>query len=214
MHPRSIWLRHLLLLLVTIGFTAILAAATNPGPEFELGVPDYSSAPGQQAAPALATDGTNYFAVWEDGRLGAGVQSIYGSRVSPEGVPLDPAGIRISQQGSGNPRVVFVGGNYLVAWQTSNGASVARVRADGMLLDAEPKTPIAAYFSGGIATNGTVAVILYRRGPNAIATILDASAEVIRTIEFPAAAPDEWDRDVLVAWNGSAFVIARIVTGA
>jgi hypothetical protein len=48
---------------------------------------------GQEQAPALAFDGTNYLAAFEDFRSG---QWIYGTRVSPAGAVLDPSGILIS----------------------------------------------------------------------------------------------------------------------
>lgn len=190
-------------------------AAGSPGAEFELGIPNYSSAPFRQAVPSLASDGSGYFAVWEDSRIGSGMQTIYGARVSAEGQPLDPVGIRISAEYGGNPRAVFAGGNYLVAWQTYDAVAVARVAPDGTLLDAQPKKPLQspfAYFSGALATNGSVAVIGWRREGTMVATVLDAMGESVRTIEFPTAASDEYDREILVTWNGSAFVIARVFT--
>jgi hypothetical protein len=53
-----------------------------------------STEPGHQATPALAFDGANYLAAWEDAR--SGDHRIYGARVSPAGTVLDPSGILIS----------------------------------------------------------------------------------------------------------------------
>jgi hypothetical protein len=71
-----------------------------------------------QSYPDLAFDGTNYLAVWEDGRNGGGPSEIFGTRVTPEAVALDPAGIPISTGVGGPfaPAVAFGGANFLAGW--------------------------------------------------------------------------------------------------
>ncbi len=102
-----------------------------------------SDATGNQLAAALAFDGTNALAVWQDDRSGAG-SDIYATRISPAGVVLDPGGIAVSTQAAtqASPTVAFTGSAYLIAWedyrnQLTTGIDLygARVSQGGAVLD-------------------------------------------------------------------------------
>ncbi|WP_164011435.1 hypothetical protein [Pyxidicoccus trucidator] len=102
-----------------------------------------SSAPGDQRAPALTSNGSDFFAVWEDAR--AGTLDIYGARVSASGQVLDPQGIPISTTSGSQsePAVSFDGTHYIVTWQdlrseANNSAQdiyAARVTQQGAVRD-------------------------------------------------------------------------------
>jgi hypothetical protein len=104
-----------------------------------------SHAAGGEFAPAIAWDGTNFLVVWEDRRSGY-VSDIYGSRVSPSGVVLDPTGIPITTNSSSSdlsPAVAWGGNSFLVTWSAawggvSSGILGARVSPGGSLLDPTP----------------------------------------------------------------------------
>jgi hypothetical protein len=92
-------------------------------------------------SPAVAFDGANSLVVWEDGR-GAGGDDIYGTRVTPAGVVLDPSGIAISTAANNqwSPAVAFDSANFLVAWEdyrSGNDLDIygARVTPAGSVLD-------------------------------------------------------------------------------
>jgi hypothetical protein len=103
-----------------------------------------SAGPHEESQPAVAFDGTNFFVAWTDGR--SGDPDIFGSRVSPTGEVLDPAGVPIAQAPLEQhaPRLVFAGGAgeaglYLVAWEDGRlgGGDLfgARVDPGGTVLD-------------------------------------------------------------------------------
>ncbi len=92
-----------------------------------------------QGKPGIAYDGNNFLAVWADSVT---YNSIYGARVTMDGVVLDPQSINISVSGNQavkQPSVGFDGNNYLVVWEaTRSGVSEeygARVTPDGIVLD-------------------------------------------------------------------------------
>jgi hypothetical protein len=108
-----------------------------------------TTAPGFQYAPAVASEGANALVVWQDTRNGSD-WDIVGTRLSPEGEVLDPAGLAFSQEANNQrfPAAVFDGTNYLVAWQDNrylNGYDVFGTRAtpEGIVLD-NTNIPISA----------------------------------------------------------------------
>jgi hypothetical protein len=99
-------------------------------------------APREQRWPALAFDGTNFLVTWADHRAGSWNWDVYGTRVSQDGVVLDPSGIAISTAPHQQrvPDVAFDGSNYLVVWDDARAAPGvdvygARVSSAGSVLD-------------------------------------------------------------------------------
>ena len=124
-----------------------------------------SAAGGDQANPAVASDGTNFLVVWHDGRTDP-YSHIYGARVSAQGTVLDPNGIAICTAFSNqsDAAVVLADSCYLVAWEDERNRQYefdiygARVSTAGTILD-----PGGFRIFGGtgtrwypaLATNGT-----------------------------------------------------------
>ncbi|MEO0081995.1 MAG: hypothetical protein ABIL25_06865 [candidate division WOR-3 bacterium] len=91
--------------------------------------------------PGVAFNGTCFLVVWQDARNRS--YDIYGARVSPAGVVLDPDGFRISlsEQTDENPAVASLGSEFFVVWQdkrnSGNDEDVygTRVSGSGQVLD-------------------------------------------------------------------------------
>jgi hypothetical protein len=99
-----------------------------------------STAPGTQAGPVVAFDGTRYLVAWTDWR-GANAPDIYGARVGRSGVVRDPAGIPISTDpaSESNPSIAS-NGRFFVVWnEQPDGYRYdvhgARVSGAGQVLD-------------------------------------------------------------------------------
>lgn len=115
-----------------------------------------STAAGDPKAPSVAFDGINYLVAWST----SGDSDVYGARLSPAGVVLDPTGIAISTASGfqGQPQITFGAENYFVVWIDfrsdprfpSGYGHVfgARVSPEGVLLDGPPS-------SGGVPIHTT-----------------------------------------------------------
>ncbi len=81
------------------------------------GIP-ISVAPEDQRDPSVASNGQEYFVVWEDERGRSGFD-IFGARVTREGTVLDPHGIAvgIGPRDQRNPTLAANGSDYFVVWQ-------------------------------------------------------------------------------------------------
>lgn len=105
----------------------------------------------------MATDGSNFFVVWQDGRTAGQSDNIYGVQVTSSGVVTTADGFEIATQGNAEilPDLVNLGpGSYAVSWNqviTAGGVAtpanhdvlVRRVNADG------PDTPAAISVAAG-----------------------------------------------------------------
>lgn len=94
----------------------LMADGSFPGPAFQL-----SGALDRQLAPAAAWNGTEFIAAWEDLRNAVAYfderTDVYGARVSPDGVVLDPAGVPLltGPRAETAPAFLSVGATTLMA---------------------------------------------------------------------------------------------------
>jgi hypothetical protein len=99
------------------------------------------TAAGMQQNPVVASDGENFLVVWEDFETHWPDAHIFGTRVSPTGQVLDPAGIHIAYtyDTEEHPSVTFDGRNYLVSWNRivweTGYLYVSRITTSGVILD-------------------------------------------------------------------------------
>jgi hypothetical protein len=139
--------------------------------EFPTSDPIVGAALEEQTEPAVGFDGTNYLVVWRD-RYWRSI-GIYGTRVSPQGVVLDPDGITIRAGGGMSPAVSFGAKSFLVVWEDcfrgdcgDAGVVGARVSTTGVVLDPDG-FPIAtgspAQASPALAFDGTNWLVAWER---------------------------------------------------
>lgn len=125
----------------TLSYDAYVARVSKSGTVLDpTGIP-VSQATGDQNSLAIVFDGTNYMMVWRDERNGT-YTDIYGARVSPSGVVLDPDGIAICTAANHQyaPAISYDGVNYFVVWDDEHTGSYydvygARVTTSGTVLD-------------------------------------------------------------------------------
>jgi hypothetical protein len=108
-----------------------------------------STANYEQKLPSLSFDGMNYLVVWQDNRSGVeNERDIYGARMTPNGVVLDPSGIDITHvvNNQCSPSVAFDGTNYVAIWQDyRNGfwdIYGSRITTEGMVIDSIDAFPV------------------------------------------------------------------------
>jgi hypothetical protein len=178
--------------------------------------------------PAVAFDGTNYLVVWDEFRSGPTLD-IRGTRVTPGGAVLDPAGIAISAvPGVGNletdPAIAFDGTNYLVVWTDSRPGSTTdvfgtRVTPGGTVLDGVttgiPISTAANNQAGAaVAFDGTNYLVVWgdtRSGASDVfGTRVSPAGSVLGSAAtgFAVSTAANLQFDVAVAFDGTNYLAA------
>ncbi|MCA9577598.1 MAG: hypothetical protein KC668_19310 [Myxococcales bacterium] len=173
------------------------------------------------SAPAIASDGTDYLVVWEEGMI-APETRILGTRVTHAGVVLDPDSIVISDaaEHQGAPSVASNGAGYLVVWQDERNGSDqdifgARVTVGGVVEDPFGFViATAPRWQGApaVASNGDDYLVawadhrandgdVYAARVSSLGVVLDTSSFAISTA---ASSPD----GVSVASDGTDYYVA------
>jgi hypothetical protein len=200
-----------------------------------------STAPEEQIDPTISFDGTNYLVAWEDFRSGSYDNSdVYGTRVSPAGVVLDPAGLAISTAAGRQdaPALAFDGTNYLVVWQDlrsepSYDIYGARVSPAGSVLDGGGlaiSTAANSQYSPALAFDGANYLVawedfrsgsydnsdVYGTRVNPAGVVLDPAGLVISTAIGRQDAPTiSFDgTNYLLAWSDSRVGVCCDIYGA
>jgi hypothetical protein len=164
---------------------------------------------GDQFAPDVVFDGTNFFVVWFGSHPESDDTDILGTRVSSSGVVLDPAGIPIGT-GPGYelyPAVAFDGTNLLVVWSTDGAVAGTRVTPAGVVLD-----------GGGIPISGEpgYSVALAFDGTNFLVVWTDAGSDLSGALVSPQGAvvanrtvvADPGDqREPAIAFDGANYLL-------
>ncbi|HEX3066942.1 MAG TPA: hypothetical protein VHX14_00080, partial [Thermoanaerobaculia bacterium] len=163
----------------------------------------FGAARARQEFARVASDGTNFFAVWRI--TTASNRVIGGGRISPAGELLDRPSILIASGSAttlGDADVVFVGGNFLVVYQSGTSVLTRRFSREGYWVDAQPFIINNSSLFGGLATNGKT--VLLPTAPNRI-QMLAADGT---TLGPELVIPNEGFGSLSVASNGDRYLIA------
>jgi hypothetical protein len=184
-----------------------------------------STATGAQYFPAIAWDGTDYLAAWQDSRNGnatTGPFNIYGARVSAAGSVLDPSGIAISTAPIISPYPLAIAGdgsNALVVWSDGNTLYGTRLGPGGSVLDPAGlpiSTTPSSKLSAAVAWSGATYVVVWGESSgNIYGTYFSDAGDVLFPDGFlitagyaPAVA--SLPGSALVAYQGTSLPIPRI----
>jgi len=168
------------------------------------------------SSPSVASDGTNWFVVWESYLPTTFIPTLEGVRLDPDGAVLEAVPVILQQHsvaafGPRQPRAVWAQDEYLLAWNEAAPDEIRfrRVTADLALLDAQPVHVSNDEGDGGgvrVATDASDFLIVT---PSRKAYRVDHGGQVLDPggIGFDAGfgwqptGPD-------VAWDGLEWVIA------
>ena len=170
----------------------------------------------------VASDGANWVVTWRGLDAAAGIYTVEGARVGPDGTVLDPGG-KVLRRDSWNSHptgadIAFAGDEYLMTWTETGGTGVLKGQLLTPALD-----PIGGVFTinatgerPAVATNGTdflVTWIDYPNGPGWSAAVygkrVSHAGQVLDAGPIwvaPDAGYTQLTR-VDAAWDGSVYVV-------
>jgi hypothetical protein len=173
------------------------------------------------AAPRVCFGGGSYFVSWFDTKHDPLASDIYGARVSPQGVVLDPGGLPIFVRPNtteSHQAVAFDGQNYITVCRAVVGSLTtplygARVTPDGTLLDTSGFV-IDSDCDGfpELASNGSACLVTYTRR-SAQATLAEGrliwpDATVSDSFRISLIPEDVKKKPFVVASDGDGFFVA------
>ncbi len=178
----------------TTSFDLYGARVTPAGAVLDAPAIRISSRTTNELVPAVSFDGTNYLVVSEDSPsdfMEPGDGDVYGTRVTPAGAVLDPAGIPIATSDDARgPAVAFDGVDHVVVWSAYgfNDIRVARVNPSGVVLDPTGITVHRGGVSPAVAFDGTNLLVVWSgRGPGGTLDIAGARVSPAGAVLDPEA---------------------------
>jgi hypothetical protein len=142
------------------------------------------------AHPAIASDGTNYLAVWNDGPFLS--PHFVAMRLRADGSPIDATPIILGPYSPDISSVAWNGKTYLVTWTGSDSSLLAAyvgsdgaVQQLGKVADFSNVTSLKA-----VAHDGTFVIFSQESSPVVNVTLLDGSTSTLDTAGFLDAASD------------------------
>ncbi|NVB85250.1 MAG: hypothetical protein HOV81_43195 [Kofleriaceae bacterium] len=198
----------------TTDYDAYGSRVTAAGSVLDPGGFPISMAAGAQTAPRIASNGSSYLAVWEDGRSGNSYD-IYGARLTTTGAVSDPNGLPIST-GVNNqmrPTVASNGTDFLVTWETDLGIErdvyASRVTGTGTVVDSAGiaiATGSTDQRIPAVASYGTGYLVAWQAFFDIRAALISGAGAVSASGTPLALSSNE--RKPAIASNGTGYLVA------
>lgn len=171
-----------LLLLFVLSLPAM--AALPVGPERAVAQLTAAPTPGHDYPLAVATDGTDFLAVWANGRWG--YEATYAAKVSERGAVSPMPSQRIDDDMASGAALEWTGRNYLLLWYGSAGG-VQRVLLDrdANIIRGSQKVPTSATSAQALAWDGRRAIAIGGDGQGMIVMVLNADGTLVRDVRVP-----------------------------
>jgi len=183
-----------------------------------------ATAAGEQSSPTLAWAGDSYLVAWQDVSLST-ANRIGATRVSRDGMVLDPAGLTLAGSSTAPstayaPALVAGGGQVLLAWSGTNiraaritAAGASRDGADGFALSGAPNTQQ----DPAVAFDGTNYLVVWTDsrtgGPNIYGTRVSRQGAILDTAGIRISGATGGQGRPSIAWNGKHYLVVWTAYG-
>ena len=201
-------------LLLSLACLLSVALALQPGLDDGEFLVDTSGGHAEEAA-VVAFDGTNFLTAWTDKRSG---YDIYGARVTPQGLVLDPSALVIATAADDrySPAVAFDGTNCLVVWTDErSGYDIygARVSKAGTVLDPDGidvTVPERFQWASAVGFDGTNFLVAWEDGRHNSSIYcgrVTQSGLVLDSSGIPVSTAGGWQQFPAVAFDGTDYLV-------
>ena len=172
-------------------------------------------APGEQSAPGVAFDGTNYLVAWTDYRNGT-TSEIFTARVGKDGTLLDPSGQVLASlpKASFGASLVFGAGQYLLTWAdrtvhgTRLGLDAASKDGAGFPLTSTPNTQVDPAVAYGSDSYLVVWGDSRASGPSIFGARIGPQGATLDPAGIRISPGADYQSKPVIAWNGTNYLVA------
>jgi hypothetical protein len=193
----------LLLSLAILTFTTLNGAAATIGPQHLLSPASIGPAIGNQARPALATDGENSLIAWQDDHPGR--PGVYVALLDSNGVLITGSQRCLREAGVQSVSLAWTGNEYLAVWSNRSNMKVEAIVLDR---SGAPQSPVRVVADDAIIDRGALAVMGDRAlvvvssiADGCKALLLDRDQRPLRELVLP-----QWASTKVVAAAGEFYV--------
>jgi hypothetical protein len=163
----------------------LLFALSLTADDFPLAPADRVPAAEAQSWPDVASNGSEFMAVWRDDRGGRVDGELYAARIRNDGTSIDETGIQLTRSPARPPQVAADGKDFVVAYTTQARSYFVRIE-DGRLTERVLLPARRVHTVIDLETDGRTFGVLVGNGWTADAIFTDRFGRVEATVDLPA----------------------------